>query len=447
MASRALERRIECRSIGVFPWLLAGVVVVGAGCTEKAEKISEAERERVEKLVSTDAPTPDHELKASFEGKVELLGYSVEPDVWKEGEKLQVTWYWKSNQGLEEGWRLFTHISDAEGTDRLNFDSTGAIRELYPPGQWKEGQYIQDVQEMELPTDWNSPKATFHVGAWKGPHRLQVTEGPSDGDNRVRALTVRTEQAAQAPEAEAEPDDLPSVSAFRTDEAPTLDGKLDEAIWKRTGRTDRLVNTKDGSRAEPSATVRLAWDDDHVYAAFDVADELLKSSFEEHDDHLWEQDAVEIMADPDGDGRNYFEMQVSPRGVIFDTRYDTRRQPRPFGHVDWNSELRAEVDARGTVDDDEEDEGYTVEMAIPWKAFAAGSPPASPPSVGDTWRMNFFVLDALEKGQRAVGWSPPKTNDFHLPSRFGHVRFVSSDGKAPQAEGKSAAAGAPAKKP
>ncbi|MFW5875339.1 MAG: carbohydrate-binding family 9-like protein [Myxococcota bacterium] len=438
MASRVLEKRNAFRAL---PWLLAGTVALGAGCTEKGDEISEAERKRVEKLVSSKAPAPDHELEASFEGKVELLGYSVEPDVWKEGEKLEVTWYWKANQALEDGWLLFTHLADAQGNDRVNFDTAGAIREFYPPGKWEEGQYIQDVQEVELPADWDSPKATFHVGVWKGPHRLQVTEGPSDGDNRVRALTVRTEQATAAPQAEAEPADLPSVTAFRAEEAPTLDGKLDEALWKRTGRTDRLVNTKDGSRAEPASTVRLAWDDDHVYVAFDVADELLKSSFEEHDDHLWEEDAVEIMADPDGDGRNYFEMQVSPNGVIFDTRYDTRRQPGPFGHVDWSSELQAGVDARGKVDDGEEDEGYTVEMAIPWKAFAAGSPPASPPSVGDTWRMNFFVLDAREEGQRAVGWSPPKTNDFHVPARFGRVRFASSDGEAAEDEPEPTAAG------
>ena len=37
---------------------------------------------------------------------------------------------------------------------------------------------------------------------------------------------------------------------------------------------------------------------------------------------FWEQDAVEIMVDPDGDGNHYFELQVSPTGNIFETALD-----------------------------------------------------------------------------------------------------------------------------
>ncbi|HBQ13874.1 MAG TPA: hypothetical protein DEF51_22975, partial [Myxococcales bacterium] len=88
--------------------------------------------------------------------------------------------------------------------------------------------------------------------------------------------------------------------------------------------------------------------------------DFVKNTLEGRDAHLWEQDAVEIMVDPDGDGRNYFELQVSPTGQVFDTRYDTRRQPQPFGHMDWNAEVRAAVHVEGTANDDEADEGYTA---------------------------------------------------------------------------------------
>ena len=55
-----------------------------------------------------------------------------------------------------------------------------------------------------------------------------------------------------------------------------------------------------------------------------------------HDAHLWEQDAVELMIDPDGDGKNYFELQLSPTELVFDTRFDSRRQPQPFGHATFS---------------------------------------------------------------------------------------------------------------
>ncbi|MCA9583272.1 MAG: carbohydrate-binding family 9-like protein, partial [Myxococcales bacterium] len=145
--------------------------------------------------------------------------------------------------------------------------------------------------------------------------------------------------------------------------------------------------------------------------------------YKKHDDHLWQADCVEAMFDPTADGKNYFELQVSPRGTSFDTRYVSRRVPRPFGHTEWESGIEAQVQTRGTVDDGDEDEGYTVEARIPWKAFQAGIPPVEAPKAGATWRANFYVMDAREGGMRAAGWSPPLVGDFHVPKRFGVLRF------------------------
>ena len=86
--------------------------------------------------------------------------------------------------------------------------------------------------------------------------------------------------------------------------------------------------------------------------------------------------------------------------------------------------MRAGVQTRGTVNDDDADQGYTVEMAIPWAAFNTGEPPYSRPAPGSSWRLNFYVMDTQEDGrQRAAAWSPPRVGDFHMPPRFGHVSF------------------------
>src|SRR5690606_22518817 len=153
--------------------------------------------------------------------------------------------------------------------------------------------------------------------------------------------------------------------------------------------------------------------------------DFVQNTIATRDGHLWEQDAVEIMVDPGGDGRNYFEMQVSPTGQVFDTRYDTRRQPQPFGDVAWNSRLSAEVQVRGTANDEEADQGYVAEIAIPWRAFRAGTPPAAKPDAGETWNMNLYVMDTRPagQGQRSAGWSPTHEGDFHGPARFGRVTF------------------------
>jgi hypothetical protein len=284
------------------------------------------------------------------------------------------------------------------------------------------------------------------MGLWHGEHRLAVTRGANDGENRARAvsLTVQSGPSAAAPSAApaaapAAPPPPPTVMAARA-EGLRVDGRLDEASWQSTTPTRAFVSTVDGSPAELRAEAKLLWDDQNLYVGFDVRDTYLRNTLTGRDAHLWEQDAVEIMVDPDGDGRNYYELQVSPTGEVFDTRYDSRRVPGPIGHADWNAALTARVAIGGTANDDADDVGYTVEIAIPWSAFAdAEGAPLAAPAPGSSWRMNFYAMDTMRSGSRSAGWSATHERDFHVPARFGRVTFAAP---APVAEAAPAPAAA-----
>ncbi|MCA9528966.1 MAG: carbohydrate-binding family 9-like protein [Myxococcales bacterium] len=241
----------------------------------------------------------------------------------------------------------------------------------------------------------------------------------------------RTDRSATAARAAA---GVPELDALRFGAPPLIDGHLDDPGWQAADETAPFVDTMTGAPAPFASRARIGWDATHLYVGVEVDDDFLQSTFTRHDAHLWEQDCVELMVDPDGDGRNYFELQVAPTGVTFDTRYDSRRQPQPFGHTDWESHLDAKVAVRGTPNDASADGGYTVEAAIPWAAFDAGPTPAQPPRPGDVWRMNLYVLDARPhgQGQRAAAWSPPLVGDFHVPSRFGRVRFIAPPPPSPR---------------
>jgi hypothetical protein len=217
--------------------------------------------------------------------------------------------------------------------------------------------------------------------------------------------------------------DIPVYEAERTNAPPALDGRLDDAAWRDAPETAPFVRTMDGAAGEPATTARFAWDDEHLYIAFDIADELLKCTFEGHDANLWEQDVAEVMIDPDSDGRNYVELQVSPTNLVFDTRFDLRRSPPPAGERRWSSHLRAGVEVRGAPNDDDDDDGYTVEMAVPFRSLVDARATTAPPAAGDEWRVALYVLDARAEGQLGVGWSAPLVGDFHVPDRFGRVRF------------------------
>lgn len=418
-------------------WLVC--LAVAAGCVEQPtanrgpRAVSSEQLEAVRRRVVTrTAPTPQNRLNVSFGNKVELVGYdtTINPrdGQLRKGQSVTITWYWHCTAPTGEGWRLFTHLDDANGP-RTNQDNVGEVRGAYQPERWRAGEYIRDQQTIELPGDWDSPVVRIHLGLWKGNERMPPGAGsPSDGDRRARAVEFNTGEQVQVSE----------LNVGRANGPITPDGQLNEPAWNNAMRTGPLVNTMTGAPAgatESRANARMLWDDQNLYIAYEVSDDNLVDPSTERDNHLWENDAVEVMLDPNGDGQNYFEIQVSPNNHTFETRYDRARDPQPFGHTDWNPELRTGVQRTGTVGNaDDTDERYVVELAIPWSSLA--DLPHSPPQVGDQIRLNLFVMDKPKAGgQRFSAWSAPRRGDFHTLERFGRITLTA----APPAAGEAPA--------
>jgi len=399
---------------------LALAAAVGGGCSKKQRALTGEQKQELARYVSEKASKPQHPLDIKFGESIALVGYDLDTETVVPGTPFNVTWHFRVNKNVGGDWKLFTHLADGAGTSRINYDDKGKLRTLFPASAWEAGSYISDPMTITLPEDWDSDGLIVFLGFWQDEDRMPVT-GPSDHDNRARALELKVERKEPV---------VPSLAAPHTAVPVKLDGKLDDAVW-RVAKSVELVNTLTGVPEQPTTSVKTAYDNDNLYVAFDVEDDYLRSTFTKDEDHLWEQDTVEVMIDPDGDGNNYFELQVSPANKHFDTRYDTRRTPRPYGHLDFESGIKSGVAVRGTLNDEERDEGYTVELAIPWTAFTLGDPKHERPAPGATWRANFFVLDARsEHDQRAVGWSPPRVGDFHVPRRFGNIVFGAPDPNA-----------------
>jgi hypothetical protein len=84
------------------------------------------------------------------------------------------------------------------------------------------------------------------------------------------------------------------------------------------------------------------------------------------------------MLNPGGNGGSSFEIEASPRGVVFDTRYDSRRVPTPLGTRAGTVRLESRPLGAAPLDHLEPDAGYTPEMAIPWHAFSLNGSAVAP---------------------------------------------------------------------
>jgi hypothetical protein len=441
------------RNIG---WLVLAAAAALGGCVGGSSKGSAAEAERLKAYVLDAVPSDiPNKLDINYENKIHLVGYKLEPKTdAKPGAEVKLTMYWRCDQKLDDGWNLFTHILDGHGERILNIDNVGPLRDFKDnhqalwPSAWEKGKVYVDEQSFKVPDDVKTPEIQITTGIWKGDARLKIVSGPGDKENRGVVARLKT-GVIDKPAGPAHTE-IPvlRVNRLAKDDKITIDGKLDEAAWKTAASTGPFVDVGTGNPNTSfpvNGSARVAWDDQNLYVAFQVSDPDIVGGFKpgEKDPHLWTKDTVEIMVDPDGDGDNldYYEIQINPQNLVFDTQYDSYNSPKkepdgPFGHEEWSAKLKSAVVVDGTVDKaGDKDKGYTVEAAIPWSSF--GKAKKHPPQPGDTWRMNFYAM----KNNGGVAWSPIRgRGNFHKASEFGRVMWM-VPGASPAASASAAPAG------
>jgi hypothetical protein len=135
------------------------------------------------------APPADmqHRTDLRFGDKVELIGYDLDlpsPGYVGPGQRMAITWYWKSLARVPGSYQVFVHIDGPGG--RINGDHQAADG-TYPIAMWQPGDVIVDRQELSVPAHFSGGEYTLYVGLWSGPTRLPVTLGEEDGEDRAIA--------------------------------------------------------------------------------------------------------------------------------------------------------------------------------------------------------------------------------------------------------------------
>jgi hypothetical protein len=265
--------------------------------------------------------------------------------------------------------------------------------------------------------------------------------------------------------------EIAHYTALRVNHPIKVDGKLDEADWKNAPTSPRFVDIISGDATIHDTRAMVLWDDDYLYVAYRAEEPMLHAKYKNHNDPIYYDNDVEFFVA----GRDaYYEFEINGYNTVYEVAFvwDDAYEKSGFsampgfakplmvpfngvgftnhprggrvGNFKWEFPGRKNaVHLDGTVNDDSDvDQGWTVELAFPWKSmkWLATDGRALPPKEGDVWRMDFSRFNSYKapppaKDSGGWFWTRHGVWDSHIPECFAYVQFstntVKSAAKAP----------------
>ena len=214
-----------------------------------------------------------------------------------------------------------------------------------------------------------------------------------------------------------------NVEGEETIEAARVGGELradefDHAAWGGA-RPVRIARLWSGEAVPPSrhAEARVLWSAEALSVRFVCRQEEppVVSPAPRRDVKavgLWDRDVCELFVAPDASApHRYFEFEVAPTGEWLDLAIEKTAGGR---ETDWDYRSGMTVAARAREGE------TTLVMRVPFAGLGR-----SVPAAGEVWRANLFRCAGAGRS-RYLAWLPTHTPepDFHVPEKFGRLKFV-----------------------
>lgn len=234
---------------------------------------------------------------------------------------------------------------------------------------------------------------------------------------------------------------------YRAAAPPMIDGRLDEASWRSAPWSEAFVDIEGDARPRPRlhTRVKMLWDDAYFYIAADLQEPHLWATLTKRDSVIYQDNDFEVFIDPDGDTHEYYELEVNALNAVWDLLLIRPYRDGGPALDAWDiAGLKTAVHLRGTLNRPaDRDQGWSIEIAMPWKVLAEAAPGARAPRDGEQWRVNFsrvqWPLEVKDgryvKRTTADGkplpennwvWSPQGAVAMHMPERWGYVQFANA---------------------
>jgi len=150
------------------------------------------------------------------------------------------------------------------------------------------------------------------------------------------------------------------IADLPPDEVVTVDGLADEAAWAQTAVFEDFVVFHEVPDTEPTGRteVRVLYGPDALYVHFtchDPSPEEIRANLGRRDTPVGD-DSVLVYLDTSGEGQRAYVFEVNPRGV----QSDAILLAGGGQDTSWDGQWRSAAVLNA--------EGYTVEIAIPWRS-------------------------------------------------------------------------------
>ncbi len=195
--------------------------------------------------------------------------------------------------------------------------------------------------------------------------------------------------------------DRPRVRVPRIDNPPEIDGRLNDEAWLEAALLTEFVQQTplDGAPATERTEIYIAYDSDHIYFGFYLHYEdpgILRANRADRDT-AWQDDLVTIYLDTFMDQQRSYDFDLNAYNVQGDgviNASNLRGGSIPIADRSWDALFYSGAEI---VDD-----GYTAEMAIPFKSIRYPQQPA-----GAEHRWGFQVAREVKgKDQENIVWAP-----------------------------------------
>ena len=224
---------------------------------------------------------------------------------------------------------------------------------------------------------------------------------------------------------------------------PVIDGDISDAVWQSAAWTDNFVDIEGDLKPAPAfpTHAKMLWDDSCLYIAAEITDPQVWATLKQHDEIIFRDDDFEVFVDPNNTTHQYFELEFNAFNTVFDLFLNKPYREGGNAMINWDAEgLRSAVKVQGTINNPGDvDKGWTIEIAIPFKAISLGNN-VQVPINGTLWRINFSRVEwdtkpvngKYVKLTDSAGrnlpehnwvWSPQGVINMHYPERWGYLQF------------------------